>query len=436
MTGLTAMAPGLAAGALNSVLLGMAIAFAAQVLLWSVARRHSPTRFALLYSALIAIAAVFLFRSIIPHSGNAPAAELTLPAHWALYPVAIWTVIASLGLLRIAAGLWRLRTLRKNFVRLENPALKAILHSRARRSVALFTSGQVRVPAAFGFFRPAIVLPEWTVRTLSEEELTSAVLHELAHIDRWDDWTNLGQKIIRALLFFHPAVWWIDGRLAIEREMSCDDAVLAQSADPKGYAECLVSIAEKTLLHKQLALAHAAVGHMKQTALRIARILDGRQRHALSIWKPALTASAAFLILGAAALEHVPQLVSFRDSAGAPNAFVAENSLPVVARAVPASLMLDLPAKPARVHKARRSKPTGVRENRDYLARNKSEFAGPPLAVNASAVPQTSTHFMLVVFQTRQYDGSGTVTVTTTVWRVRVGSGAQAAGMAPLPHST
>jgi hypothetical protein len=298
------------------------------------------------------------------------------------------------------------------------------------------------VPAAFGFFRPAVVLPQWTVTTLSAEEITTAVLHELAHIDRWDDWTNLGQKVVRALLFFHPAVWWLDARLAIEREMSCDDAVLAHSASPKGYAECLVSIAEKTLLRKQLALAQAAVGHMKQTASRIARILDGRQRRSLSTWKPALAASAAFLVFGAAAVECVPQFVGFRDHMPATGTLAAENSvpasLPVSAHAIPASLKLAAPAKPAarKLHKAPRSKPAGNIENQQYLAANQSGFTKSAIAVNASAVQPKPVPVMLVIFQTRQYDSSGMVTVTTTVWRMKMGSHAPVADAVPLPHST
>ena len=60
------------------------------------------------------------------------------------------------------------------------------------------------------------------------------------------DWTNLLQKLVRAVFFFHPAVWWIENRLSLEREMACDDMVLAQTASasttaraPRGAAETL-----------------------------------------------------------------------------------------------------------------------------------------------------------------------------------------------------
>jgi len=65
------------------------------------------------------------------------------------------------------------------------------------------------------------------------------LLHEFAHLGRWDDWTNLAQKLVRTIFFFHPAVWWIEKRLSLEREMACDDVVLAETQNPRAYAECL-----------------------------------------------------------------------------------------------------------------------------------------------------------------------------------------------------
>ena len=65
-------------------------------------------------------------------------------------------------------------------------------------------SEDVTVPAAIGFFRPAIVFPAGLLSQLSPDEIKVILLHELAHLRRWDDWTNLGQKIVKAVFFFHP----------------------------------------------------------------------------------------------------------------------------------------------------------------------------------------------------------------------------------------
>ncbi len=97
------------------------------------------------------------------------------------------------------------------------------------RPVKLCVSDRLRVPTAIGFTKPLVVIPSWTMEELSAAELNPILLHELAHLRRRDDWTNLVQKILGALLFFHPAVWWIEKKLALEREMACDDLVLAST---------------------------------------------------------------------------------------------------------------------------------------------------------------------------------------------------------------
>src|SRR4029077_12962453 len=105
--------------------------------------------------------------------------------------------------------------------------------------------------------------PRWAIDDLSPAELKAVVLHELGHLRRRDDWTNLAQQILRAMLFFHPGVGWIDSRLNREREMACDDLVLAGIGNAHSYAECLVSVAEKSAVRARMALALAAVSRMR-----------------------------------------------------------------------------------------------------------------------------------------------------------------------------
>ena len=72
------------------------------------------------------------------------------------------------------------------------------------------------MPSALGLWSPVIALPDWAFAELPASELAVILRHEFAHVRRWDDWTNLIQKIVRAVLFFHPAVWWIESRLSVE----------------------------------------------------------------------------------------------------------------------------------------------------------------------------------------------------------------------------
>jgi hypothetical protein len=141
------------------------------------------------------------------------------------------------------------------------------------------------------------------------------LLHELAHLRRWDDWTNLAQKVVKALFFFHPAVWWIEKKASLEREMACDDAVLAETTSARAYAECLAHLAEKTLIQRSVALAQAALGRVRQTSLRVARILDvNRPKRTVRAWKPAVSLVAGFAIVCVLGISRGPKLIAFSDS--------------------------------------------------------------------------------------------------------------------------
>lgn len=432
------IAPLVAGQAVSSVALGLAISVLAWIALRVATRLSSTARFAVLYSALVAIVALFFLRQPVAGSDAPHPAPFTLSPEWAFYLIIAWFVLAFAGIARIAVGLWRLRGLRRSFVSLNTSSLGPVLEERVRlskRTVGLFHSPRVRVPAAIGFFRPAVVLPSWSLHELSADELKSAVLHELAHVDRWDDWTNLAQKLIRALLFFHPAVWWLDSMLALERELSCDDAVLAQTGSPDQYAQCLVSLAERSLLKRPLSLAQAAIGRIKQTALRLSRILDRQERKVSSAWKPALTALAAFSVLGLVGVRYIPQLVVFQ-AARSSEAMVASNhsSLAVVPAEMhgSASSVNNRSSAPA-VHATKRSR-TPLNRSGDLLAR---KLGRPSAVVTAAAKEPVTAQFMYVVMETRDYDAFGRVRVTTSVWRLRFTTSAPVGteNTAP-PHST
>jgi len=438
MTGFEAFAQFAAGQAINCLVIGVAIAAVTWLVLRLMPGQSSASRFAILYSSLLVVAAMFFRRDAMVGAGIESHSTVNISGKWAVYAVIAWAVIALLGIARLAWGLGRLQRLRRTFIPLDPTILESQV--RANRSAKIYTSSQVRVPTAIGFFRPAVVLPEWTVTELSAEELRATILHELAHIDRWDDWTNLLQKVVRALLFFHPAVWWIDNRLGIERELSCDDLVLIQSPNPRSYAECLVSLAEKSLLRRPLALAQAAVGKLKQTTLRVSRILNGHKPGISSPWKPALAAFGALSVLSFVAVEHTPQLVGFDSPTAAPVA-IAQTSRWHQPAATLASIPVTSAAgklgsrPPVPDHRARASRPQPRTTPAPTISVD-AHVTPPrnPAVVNASATESTTPQFLYVVFQTREFDGAE-IRVTTTVWRVHVQARVQAEN-GTLPHST
>jgi hypothetical protein len=105
-------------------------------------------------------------------------------------------------------------------------------------------SRRVSVPVVVGILRPMILLPIGLGSGLTLPQLETILIHELAHIRRFDLAINLLQRLIEALLFFHPAVWWLSRRISIERENACDDTVLRSYCRGIQYADALVRMAE------------------------------------------------------------------------------------------------------------------------------------------------------------------------------------------------
>ena len=310
---------------LNCTAEGMVIALLAWLVLRAVGPQNSSTRFAVWFAALLGIATLPLFGNWA--ASGAGMAQRVRDHHAGLVgALHIRRVVVDGGcrFARVGLGFWHLQRLRKSCVPVDVAALDPILRKTLEefdspRPVKLCVSDRLRVPTAIGFTKPLVVIPSWTMRELSAAELNPILLHELAHLRRRDDWTNLVQKILGALLFFHPAVWWIEKKLALEREMACDDLVLASTTSPRAYAECLVSLAEKSFLRRGLALAQAAVDRLRNVSLRVSQILDVDRPRATRVWRPAPVLVGGVSLVCLLALSHAPtRLVSFENARRCP----------------------------------------------------------------------------------------------------------------------
>ena len=320
---------------------GLLIALFAWAVLRVLPKQNSRTRFAVWFVALLTVVGISCAGGeLIAESGGAVSAarlipsrisEIHLPSHWAGYLFFAWFFIASLALMRLVAGLWNLRALRQSCTPVNvddlEPTLAETIAATMRelnaarsfgsRRVALATSERVRVPAALGLWSPMIVLPSWALAELPAAELGIILRHEFAHLRRWDDWTNLVQKIARAVFFFHPAVWWIGSRLSVEREMACDDIVVAETDNPMGYANCLVSLLERSLAQRGWTMAQAIVHRAREASERVAQILDKNRPPERGISKSALGLVGTFAALCAVMLPATPQFVAFDGGAAA-----------------------------------------------------------------------------------------------------------------------
>ncbi len=109
--------------------------------------------------------------------------------------------------------------------------------------------------ALAGWMRATILLPVSVATSLSVEQLELLLAHELAHVRRHDYLANLCQTWIETLCFFHPAIWWLSGRVRLERELACDDAVVTAYGRPAEYGEALATLALLDAPAPSLALA-------------------------------------------------------------------------------------------------------------------------------------------------------------------------------------
>lgn len=400
---------------------GTAVAAAGALALRFGSRLSAAARYAIALSlfVLLAFVAIRPEGTLAAESHAAVVPSLYVSPQWARWIFGAWAIIAAAGLLRIIFGIRRVRRLKRKSaaVSLEAlpPAVRQSLEGASRfgRAVQLISSESVKVPAAVGFFRPAVVLPSWMINSgdISPDDLHALVLHELAHLHRYDDWVNLAQKIAKALLFFHPAVWWLDHRIGAEREMACDDAVLQSATDPQLYARCLVRMAEHSYVRRTLALAQAAVGHVRLTSLRVKRLLADAEKRALGK-RPIAVLSALGCIAMAATLGPQPQLITFAKSYSAGAAQSASKSLPrtsgvILAASKSETTNVFTPAK------------LRVEQPAPKPAKAKHKMA-PPGVLRAAThnQPTRPDSYWLVIETSQQFVGPGLTQVET--WRVVV----------------
>lgn len=183
---------------------------------------------------------------------------------WRFWLVAAWAGGVVLMALRLVAGLLCVARWRRA-ARPAPPAWQARLDRLAaamglRRPVvlALLPEGQQGYsPFTVGGWRPVVLMPAALLSGMPVALLEALLAHELAHVRRWDYLAQLLQRVVEALLFFHPAIWWLSRRLRVERELVAD-AIAAQClASPRQLALALQSLAE-TEAAPALALAAAA----------------------------------------------------------------------------------------------------------------------------------------------------------------------------------
>jgi len=217
----------------------------------------------------------FFAQTAQPAIAGAPAVR-SLSAQALPLLVECWLAGVLFFTLRTAGSLIYLERLRRAASLSVAPALLAKcreLQSRLgiARIIRFCECRWLDAPAVIGWFRPVVLLPVRALTGLTEDQIEAVIAHELAHIRRFDAFVNLFQVVVESLLFFHPAVWWLNKRVRIERENCCDDVAVAACGNHLGYARALTTMEE---WRATPAFSLAANG--SPLAARISRILGVR----------------------------------------------------------------------------------------------------------------------------------------------------------------
>jgi len=131
--------------------------------------------------------------------------------------------------------------------------------------------GSRQGPAVDGVLHPHISLPHGIDRLLSEPELNAVLIHELTHARRRDNLIRLLHEVGLCALWFHPLVLITGSRLALYRELSCDDSVI-QSARGGDLVSALAKLANPEEAFLLQATASSFISH------RLARLTAQPQR--------------------------------------------------------------------------------------------------------------------------------------------------------------
>jgi beta-lactamase regulating signal transducer with metallopeptidase domain len=311
---------------------GALIAAAAAIALRLLNRRSAETRYGVAIGALllmaVAPAATFAFHekvaaltraillalaSALPAANGDAAVAQSMAQRidwnqWMAPIVVLWLSGAAFCTCRLtAAWIFTERIRRTAAVHLPDhierlrKSADTILHALAQqigcsRPVRLLVSERIGSPMAAGWLKPVALLPVTALTGLSEYQLRAVLAHELAHIRRHDFLVNVLQRCVESLLFYHPAVWWLSGRIRAEREHCCDDLAVRVCGDPFVYAEALMALEQVRSASPELAMASTGKGLTRRILRLLGRDSAGNDWHeTILVWTFLLMVTAGAL---------------------------------------------------------------------------------------------------------------------------------------------
>lgn len=247
--------------------------------------------------------------------------------------VAAWLVGVAAMSFRLAAGLLWVRRIGHAFpdwpdTRWQDYASALAARCGLSRPVTLRMAAHLSTPLTIGWWRPLVLVPAALLTRMPPDLLEAVLAHEIAHIKRADYLVNLLQSVIEALLFYHPAVWWLSRQIRTERECVADQIAATLIQNPRRLALALEQLDILQSTHDEYApVAQSAQGgHLLDRIKRLCEPVPPSPNCAAHV--PAIAFAFVALCVTAQALWPAP---AAQDAAGImPVALLESNHVVVI----------------------------------------------------------------------------------------------------------
>lgn len=268
--------------------------------------------------------------------GSPATSQVDGPTRVRLRLTTVWLAGFCLVLTGSAIGWWRARGVVRRAVPVDDPDWRRHLARAARlltcrRRVDLAWSDEIEIPATVGVLRPVVLMPHCADGWVADRR-EAVLMHELAHIKRWDWPARLVAQVVCALHWYDPLVWWAWRRLGYEQELACDEEVVDAGVRPSHYASHLLQIARAARPRSLTCVPALELARRTHVEERIMHVLNRS-------WIRRSTLRLG-LVCGVAAVLLMPAIAAVRPAATPPDAPGAK----VTAPAAPAAPATSEPA--------------------------------------------------------------------------------------------
>ncbi|MDR0311808.1 MAG: TonB family protein [Acidobacteriota bacterium] len=217
-----------------------------------------------------------------------------------------------------------------------DPALSELFEEcrrlmRVQTKAGLILTDRVKSPILFGFIKPRVLLPADLARELPLEQLRYILLHELAHLKRFDILTGWLLAFLQSLHWFNPMIWWAFGRIRFDCELACDEQALScvPNDERRYYGDVLIGMLDRyNHVHRLPAIA-GILENKNQLKRRLVMIKKFKRPARREI----VVAATLFAVLSVAFLTEPRSLLS-QSGVNVYQSEVKNNTVPEAAKPV------------------------------------------------------------------------------------------------------